>query len=371
MPKIPRKKLRGAAEELLVGLDGGASEVKAHEVRPAEQAEGIRLELGLANASLIYERVRGFRPIQMKTQLAEREQPRLTPTESRQAAAWIEACLRAIQLVAEDAGKRRLRVGICMPGIKSADGRGIVVMRNGPRIPDFLDAIERGLTERGLELVAPIPALISDGEACGRGELLAVDGQLADTANAYYIGGGTGIAECFQLDGRIVSIDALGLPKAWQLEFVPGISCEDQLSARGINASYAQRTNRALPLEEGAYPEQRVLEGDPDAEHVLATAAVALAQLCWLRIAALAPRRVLERIVIGQRLGLLMSHPDLAPFLKTPVERTLARLVEEQADPSWAGHYVSGASLRPDLLVASTLRVAPALGAAAHALEHR
>lgn len=367
MPRIPRKKLLASADELLVGLDGGATEVKAHEVRPVDLEPGSRLDLGVASAALVYERVRGFRPIQMKTQLAEQAQPRPTPTEARQAATWIEACVRAIQLVAEDTGKRRVRVGICMPGIKSADGRGIVVMRNGPRIPDFLDAVERGLKERGLELAAAIPPLISDGDACALGESLAVDGQLADVRNAYYIGGGTGIAESFKLDGAVVSLDKLGVQKAWQVEFVPGTSCEDQLSARGINASFAQRTNRALPLEEGWYPEQRVLQGDPDAEHVLATAAEALGRLCWLRIEALAPNTLLERIVVGQRLGMLLSNEDLVPYLRMPAERALTGQLEAKADAAWRGHFLVDGVLRSDFLVASTLRAAPALGAAAYA----
>lgn len=369
MPRIPRKKLRATEEELLIGLDGGATEVKAHEVRRVEVDGVQRLALGVANAAIIYERVRGFRPAQMKTQLSEREQPRPTLTESKQAEAWVEACVRAIQLVAEDAGRRRLRVGICMPGLKSANGRGIVVMRNGPRIPDFLDGVEQGLRERSLELVAPIPALISDGDACAHGENLALEGHLSGLQHAYYLGGGTGLAESFKLHGRIVSIDSLGLPKAWQMEFLPGVSCEDQLSARGINASFAQRTNRAVPLEEGAYPEQLAKQGDPDAQGVLATAAGVLAQLLFLRIEALAPGVLLERVVLGQRLGVLMADDELAPYLRQPAERALAERLQSRVRAEWLSHYLEHGLLRPDFLVASPLRAAPALGAAAHALE--
>ncbi len=35
-------------------------------------------------------------------------------------------------------------IGMGMPGLKTADGRGICVINNGPRMPDFLLQFETG-----------------------------------------------------------------------------------------------------------------------------------------------------------------------------------------------------------------------------------
>lgn len=371
MPRIPRKKASaGPQEELLIGLDGGATEVKAHEVRIVGREPELRLELGAASASIIYDRVRGFRPVPMPTQLAELAQQRPAASEAKQAQAWVDAAVRAIVLVSEDARRSRVRVGLCLPGIKTPDGRGVAVMRNGPRIPDYLTRVEAGLKAAGLDLAAPIPPLLSDGDACAHGESLALEGQLCGIANAYCLGGGTGLAEALKLDGAVVGLGELdpALPKAWQLEDEFGISYEDRLSARGINASYAKRAGLSLPLEDGRFPEQAALRGDPDAQTVLALAAASFGQLCWLRIQALAPRVLLERIVVGQRLGSMFADPELAESLRLPAERALARSIQASGDARLIQHYLEQDTLRPDLVVVSTLRAAPALGAAAWAL---
>ena len=41
---------------------------------------------------------------------------------------------------------------MCMPGLKTADGRGIAVLRHGPRMPYFLDRLEERLVRDGLVL---------------------------------------------------------------------------------------------------------------------------------------------------------------------------------------------------------------------------
>ena len=135
----------------------------AHEVvalsRDPRSASGIpTLALGPASASFLYDRARGFRPVPMPPQLLAFQKGAIRPggLEGAQARLWLESSARAIASVAEEAGKTRARIGICMPGLKTADGRGIAVMRRGPRIPDYLDRLEALLAEGGLTLERPI-----------------------------------------------------------------------------------------------------------------------------------------------------------------------------------------------------------------------
>jgi hypothetical protein len=395
MPRIPRRKhaLR-QTEELLVGVDGGATEVKVHEVRVQQREEGLRLDLGPASASVLYDRGVLFTPVPMAQQLLEeqRGELQLAREERAEGRLVLEAFVRAITSVAEQAGRRKLRLGVCLPGTKSADGRGVVVMRNGPRLPGFFAELEAALQVSGMELVAPIPPLLSDGDACALGENLGQGGLLADVRDAYYLGGGTGLAEAFKLGGEVLGLDALRpwMRKAWQFADAQGTSFEDLASARGMNERYAQR--RGVPLVAGAevYPEQRVALGDPDAEAVLREAGQTLAQLFFARIRACAsaeklprtrrserkvaapgklePGTVLQRIVVGQQLGRLLAEPQLAQVLRDPLEETLAGLLLGANDPFLVRHYLSGRALRPGLIEVSTLRAAPALGAAAGSL---
>jgi hypothetical protein len=395
MPRPPRRKrARPSDEELLVGVDGGASEVKVHEILVLEREEGLRLDLGPASASVLYDRTARFTPLPMAQQLLEeqRGELQLSAEEIAEGRLVLDAFLRAITSVAELAGRRRLRLGICLPGMKSADRRGVVVMRNGPRLPNFLAQLESGLTQAGLELALPLPPLVSDGEACGHGENLGLEGRFADVQNAWYLGGGTGLAEVGKLAGQVVDMDALRpwMRKAWQLEDAQGTSFEDLASARGINARYARR--RGVEPEPGAevYPEQRVALGDPDAEAVLREAGTTIAELAFARIQACAkaeklprssggragrasaklqPGTVLQRIVLGQQLGRLFADPALARVLREPLEKKLAQLVARAKDPFLAQNYLAGRALRPGLVEASLLRAAPAIGAAAQSLR--
>lgn len=384
-------------DEFLIGVDGGATEVKAHEVvalpRDGESAGGIpTLALGPASASFLYDRARGFRPVPMPPQLLAFQKGAIRPggLEGAQARLWLESSARAIASVAEEAGKRRARIGICMPGLKTADGRGIAVMRRGPRIPDYLDRLEALLAEAGLTLERPVARLSSDGEACAHGERIDAHGLLRGISCAYYLGGGTGIAEALVIEGAIRGFDALAgfVRKAWQMEAPGGRIVEDLLSPRGMNSAYAALSGKRLPLAAANHPEQRALAGDEKGIAVLKDAAEALATVVLDRMTALrrgfeagagaggaiAPLRItpntfLERVVVGQRLGGLFAAEELRPVFRDPVEELLARKIVATGDGALRKHYLDGSSLRADLLVGSRLRAAPALGAVAIELE--
>lgn len=367
-------------DDLLIGVDGGATEVKAHEIVRSDSTLG----LGAASASLLYDRARGFRPVPMPTQLLALEKGTMRPSglEGAQARLWLEASARAIASVAGQAGRTKVRLGICMPGLKTADGRGIAVMRWGPRIPDYLDRLEVLLAGGGLALGRSITRLSSDGEACAHGERIDARGLLREIGCAYYLGGGTGLAEALMIDGKIHGFDALTgfVRKAWQMEATGGRIVEDLLSPRGMNAAYAAMAGKQLPLAPGDHPESRALAGDEQAARVLRDAAEALATVVLDRMTALrrgfqassvriTPNTFLERVVIGQRLGGIFAATALRPVFRDPVEDILARKIVTTGDGALRKHYLDGSRLLADLLVGSELRAAPAIGAVAIELE--
>jgi hypothetical protein len=332
-------------DALLVGVDGGATEVKAHAIT----ALGDRLEAGEARAGFRYERVSGFEPLALADQLIEsgRDSVRCSALEERQGELWIEAFAQAIESVAARACRARVRVGVCAPGIKSRDGRGIVAARNGPRIAGFADRLEARIVRAGLVLAGPLPPLVGDGFACGLGEKASLLGGLHDVTSAYYVGGGTGVAECFLLEGRVVSMDDVAdiSRKAWEMPSSLGRDFEAHLSARGLNARCVELGGSA-----GVLPEDGAVSGDRAALQALAECASMLAELVEKRVGEIRRARgvALERVVVGQRLGALLADPRLRASLREPAER---------------------ASVLP--IRASTLRAAPAIGAARWALDQR
>jgi hypothetical protein len=228
---------------LLIGADGGATEVKAHAVACDDLEAPRSFELRPESASRVYGRVAGFTPLPVSEQLAQRDagRARLTATETKQGDGWVTAAAEAIGDVARQCGARRVLVGIGMPGLKTPDGRGINVINNGPRMPHYLDALETKLAAAGMELVAPIAALGSDADYCGLGEEYAADGLFRNVQNAYYVGCGTGIADALKLRGRLVPFDQAKswIQKSWQMPSALGPTFEKLVSAASLNRVYA------------------------------------------------------------------------------------------------------------------------------------
>lgn len=327
---------------LLIGVDGGATQVRAHAI----EAVGGDLTTAFQRAAFTYEVLPGFEPAPLDQQIAECEgdRVRVGDLEREQGERWIDACAHAIESVAAGAGRARVVVGMCMPGLKTRAGRGIDAMRNGPRVPDFLDRLEGRIARAGIVLATPIARLESDGDACGHGEEASPDGSFRGVANAYYVGGGTGLAECFKLEGRVTSLDELdgAVTKAWAMKSSIRRSYEDHISVRGIDARWTE-----LGGAGGVRPEEALPRGDLAAIQAFSECVVMLDELLRARIASLERlgSSPLERFVVGQRLGVLLASPGLS-MLRASAERAC-----------------------PIDLCFSTLQAAPAIGAARLALE--
>lgn len=400
---------------LLIGVDGGATEVKAHAVQCGDMRRVCDFSLRQEAAFRRYPLAKGFEPLPLEDQFAQREAHDIRPgtEEVEQGRYWVAAAAEAICEVAQQAGERRLLIGIGMPGLKTPDGRGIEVIHHGPRIPDYLAQLERLLRESGLELRAPIAALGSDADYCGLGEECAAKGLFRDVEHAYYLGGGTGIADALKLNGRLISFNQTKswIQKSWQMVSTWGNTYENLVSARALNEIYGRLTaasagNRATGDvkstecgDESNYPEHAASAGEPVARGWLGAAAMILAELIFERMwtikngrrraawrgpayAALAEQHahrgtVLQRVVIGQRIGLIYNDPDNRLNFGVKLESCLAGLIAAAGDSKMIAAYLEPTSsdkpsrpvLKSEVLRASRLRAAPALGAAVAALR--
>lgn len=382
-----------SGQELLIGVDGGATEVKAHAVDRAIQDNHEVFSLRGEAASRVYERIADFAPTPIGEQLRQRDANEIecSPVEARQADCWIAAARDAIVELAGQCGASRVRIGMGMPGLKTVDQRGICVINNGPRLPCYLDQLERGLAEAGIELAAPIRRLGSDADYCGIGEQHAAAGAFRDVDSAYYIGCGTGIADALKLDGDLVAFDQVQpwMLKSWQMASSLGPTYEKLVSASSLNRAY-QQMNCAAEGECGestpAFPEQAALDGDLLAESWLDTAAHILAELIferidtihngranapwrgesYMRLSADHPYRgfSLDRVVIGQRLGRIYGDRQYELLFAVKLDRYLGAYISGRGVSRMTEAYLSGGGLRRGLVVASKLRAAPALGAA-------
>jgi hypothetical protein len=362
---------------VLIGVDGGATEVRAYEVEVASLSPELTLRLGRWNQRRVYEEVRGFVPRPLEKQRAQVSDPLLSVPEYEQGLKQVAATAECIEHIFFSSGAPSARVAIAMPGLKSADRRGISLsIRNGPRIPNFLDRLEERLTERQVRLEAPIRGLLDVGTCCGLGEEHGPNGLFRGVRDAYYIGGGTGVAEALKLGGELVDWARVEtwLPKAWQMRS-KAKGFDERLSIAEFNARFASMPPRAHRHDGSGFPEDRV-EEDPCARGAFEDLARELAELVQYRVRSLAGRSPeanefagpirLERVVVGQRLGQLYGDPRTRPFFRTRTEDLLKGLRQRLLPPA-----DRKARALPVLLVASNLRAAPAIGAAASAILGR
>ncbi len=304
----------------LVGVDGGASSVKAWAVQRSDHDDGWIADGPMRRFE---HHCPGFAPVALELQREELAAPIVGGGERRAADVWIANTRRAIVEIARELGRSRLAVAMAMPGLKTEDARGILVSRNGPRCADFVARIEQELAKADLELVAPIPALLSDGYAAALGERFAARGSFRGLEHAYYLGAGTGLSEALMIDGRVRSMDDVAgwFPKAWAMTSARGASYEDELSASAIQRRFAERAGLSPPFACEDFVEERWRRGDPIARQVLIEAGSSLAELLFVeRVAALGRspwgKLHLQRIVLGQRFARLAR--DRSPLLEIP-----------------------------------------------------
>ena len=381
-------------QTLLIGIDGGATKVSAWEIIYNEAQNTF--SLGNANTTKSYREIEGFvtdfRPVDLNRQLQERDAGiQLTADEIQQASVYVEACASAVAGLTEKTGCKDILIGIGMPGLKTADRRGIAVVANGPRMIDYANELEKRLMALGINLLAPIKHLGSDADYCGVGENYSEEGLFRGLSNAYYLGGGTGVADAMKLNGELVTFDQAKnwMAKTWEMKSPAGISMEKVTSVSGIQNTYAGIAWKSIDElnTAGIFPLQiseLAMKGEKDAIKTFDIVVGNLSMVLYERIVTLYagwkslfefvnPNRpyletthpylgkVFEAIVIGQRLGDLFEDEAGKEIVKKPVFAKLATLIQQSEflPENIKAHYKNLDSI----ILSSRLREAPALGA--------
>lgn len=353
-----------AQDVLAIGVDGGASGVRALAVRRG--ADGFLGAVGSVERA-DHDR---FDAAELASQRAEASDPRRSDAEIAAADARRRAAVDVI--VRATGGEPRIALGLCWPGIKTADGRGVAVMRNGPRDPRFVDELERDLASRGVELASPCPPLASDGVAGALGERWSGVGLLRDIDDALYFAGGSGLAEALLTAGRVRAVDdpSHRLPKAYELMFdsaadshqISVFLASERLQAFEDALAPGRWTHGRAAVDPAlttGFPSGKTdwfvaFQRDPDGvQRALRMASRALVRYIEDRMRRLRePAGIVPTCaVVGARLGGLLASAELRRSLREPVEDGLERL-----------------GLARDFVRASTLLEAPCYGAAAIAL---
>ena len=387
---------------ILIGVDGGASKVSAWEVIP--KSHGSAFTLGNAGANRSYADIPGFitdfKPVPISTQLKDQSSGETLPTDNeiQQEAVYVEAASLVIEDIVKQTGVTKVLVGLGMPGLKTSNKRGIAVVANGPRMLHYSDLLENRLKLSGIEFISPIYHLGSDADYCGIGENFASNGAFVNTENAYYLGGGTGVADALKLNGALLPFDLTKewLAKSWEMKSPDGRSLERFASAGGIQSIYADFSGIDLETLNATsiYPIQiseMATQNNTDAIKTFELVVEQLSHLLYERITTLYsgwqstfefvnPNRpqlkldhpyrklLFEKIVIGQRLGELMLTGHGKQNLLKPMLQSLQNLINESSalDDSAKLHYADLGSL----LKISQLREAPVLGAGVDAYQN-
>lgn len=387
---------------IIIGIDGGATKVSAYVI---EKHNDNSFKLGDVHSLKSYHEYPdfdpNFSPVDIQTQLAELNNNKIQPilSEINQEKAYLVAYADVISEVNTKSQANTYLIGIGMPGLKTHDKRGIVAMANGPRMPDFATKLERLLDQRGIRLFSPITHLGSDADYCGIGEEYASNGLFRDVNNAYYLGGGTGVADALKLNNELLPFDKakFWIAKTWEMKNNRAVSLENYASAGGIQTIYSQYSE--ITIEElhksKIYPNrilELALQKDTNAIKTYRDVSKNLAHLIYERITTVYcgwqslfefvnPNRgslekahpyfgtLLDRIIIGQRLGDLLFQSKDTDILWKPFLSELTKLItHSDILPEGAkSHYVCNTNFDSNILQISKLREAPILGAGADA----
>ena len=323
----------------ILGIDGGASKVSGAII---ERINEDTFEISGKIIELHYKDHpsfdHSFQPVDLIEQLND---ALILQKEKDQGGVYIETLLNVIKQLD---GNTDSFISIAMPGIKSNDKKGIQVMSNGPRLPDLCKKIQNVI-----EPSSNISNIESDSDMCAWGEEFAINGFFRDINNAYYMGGGTGIADGMKLNNQLLSFDSQSswIAKTWELKSSNGSSIESLISMPAINSLSEKSVisiskilallifERVRTIYEG-WDNQFIIERKIDKSH------------SYHGI-------LLDRIVIGQR---------LSQYLNSNVGIKIFQQVKTSFNELCAHHggAIKEHFLNDDRIVLSSLREAPIIG---------
>jgi len=390
----------------IIGIDGGASKVSAHIVEVSENGKSFSLsgKRSVKEYRHYPEYHPDFKPVSLPIQLSQINinNINLTEAEEKHAKAYYSAFNDAISDLVKLTKAKNVLIGIGMPGVKTTDERGIAAMANGPRMPNFATEIEQRLDAPDITLAAPISKLGSDADYCGFGEEYSENGAFRNIENAYYLGGGTGAADALKLHGELISFDECKnwIAKTWEMSDKDGKSMEVYCSANGIQSIYSKiaSISQGELISNNIYIEKILKKAIDDEKSAIKTWQIVskkLAKLLFERIftiyngsqnifSFINPNRknldsnhnfrrtLLNRIIIGQRLGNVFQTKSAQEIIIKPLIKYLSQLIKESnsLDSIAKSHYLLDDKFNKNILVASELREAPELGAGINAFKN-
>ena len=192
-------------------------------------------------------------------------------------------------------------IGLCFPGIKN--DRGVVIMANGPRIPDLLERIPE------------IDSLYNDSDCCVVGEWKSTIGKMKNAKNSVYIGGGTGIADGIILNGELIDFNERDdVKRSWELIMENGQSVESCLSPKGmIDQWNFSNKDKVITLDQ--------LSKNENSKLIFNKAIIAFSYLIQNRIQFFRSNNsIIEKIVMGQRLGMFMADSKLRSMVEAETD---------------------------------------------------
>ena len=192
-------------------------------------------------------------------------------------------------------------IGLCFPGIKN--DRGVVIMANGPRIPDLLERIPE------------IDSLYNDSDCCVVGEWKSTIGKMKNAKNSVYIGGGTGIADGIILNGELINFNERDdVKRSWELIMENGQSVESCLSPKEmIDQWNFSNKDKVITLDQ--------LSKNENSKLIFNKAIIAFSYLVQNRIQFFRSNNsIIEKIVMGQRLGMFMADSKLRSMVEAETD---------------------------------------------------
>ena len=313
---------------LLLGLDGGATKILAQTsaidprsslIIPKQEhhESNYRNSLGFDS---------GFIPVDLARQKKEAKENNysFSDQEKNQSVSVIETIVKVILSSVRE--KQITQVGLCFPGIKTANNDGISIMANGPRNINMLSMINKMLKPK-LDSKISIKSIYDDSECCVIGEWKSSIGKLRNCKNAIYVGGGTGIADGIILNNKILD---RYIERSWELIMPSGESVEQCLSPGGMLSQW--NNEKEKPIQAIVSLFDHAVSGNNFANSIIEKAEKAFDFLIERRMEFFQSHNSKpEKIVIGQRLGNLLTEKN-NPLAKLIFQNNHNVLVEISTD---------------------------------------
>ena len=313
---------------LLLGVDGGATKVLAQTctIDPRSSLIILKEEHHECNYRNSLGFDSGFMPVDLARQKKEAKENNysFSDQEKNESVSVIETIVKVILSSVRE--KQITQVGLCFPGIKTANYDGISIMANGPRNINMLSMINKMLKPK-LDSKISIKRIYDDSECCVIGEWKSSIGKLRDCKNAIYVGGGTGIADGIILNNKIVDKD---IERSWELIMPTGESVEQCLSLGGMLSQWNKEKGKSIKAIISLF--DQAVSGNNFANSIIEKAAKAFDFLIDKRIEFFQSHNSKpEKIVIGQRLGNLLTEKN-NPLAKLIFQNNHNVLVEISTD---------------------------------------